>query len=99
MGHRALLEHSLEEASKLVLWQPQHDQTKRARPKTIYIHTLLEDTGFTTIGELIMVMQDQSGWRTGELALDQTNLPKLLMICIFFCRHQIIRNLVYVKHY
>ena len=61
-GHRALLEHSLEEASKLVLWQPQHGQTKRGRPKTIYILTLLEDTGFTTIGELLMVMLDQSGW-------------------------------------
>ena len=29
-------------------------------------------------------MLDQSGWNAGELALDQTNLPKLLMICIFF---------------
>ena len=84
MGHRALLEHSLEEASKLVLWQPQHGQTKRGRPKTIYIHTLHEDTGFTTIAELITVMLDQSGWRAGELALDQTNSPKLLMIFIFF---------------
>ena len=99
MGHRALLEHSLEEASKLVLWQPQHGQTKRGRPKTTYIHTLHEDTGFTTIAELITVMLDQSGWRAGELALDQTNFPKLLMICLFFCRHQIIRNLVYVKRY
>ena len=28
-----------EEASKVVLWQPQHGQTKRGRPKTTYIHT------------------------------------------------------------
>ena len=67
-----------------MLWQPQHGQTKRGRPKTIYIHTLLEDTGFTTIGELIMVMLDQMGWRAGELVLDQTNSPKLLMIFMFF---------------
>ena len=96
-GH--CVRHKEEEASKLVLRQPQRGRTKRVRPKTIYIHTLLEDTGFTTIGELLTVMLDQSGWRAGELALDQTNFPKLLMICLFFCRHQIIRNLVYVKRY
>ena len=28
-----------EEASKVVLWQPQLGQTKRGRPKTTYIHT------------------------------------------------------------
>ena len=64
-GH--CVRHKEEEASKLVLWQPQHGQTKRGRPKTIYIHTLLEDTRFTTIGELLTVMLDQSGWRAGEL--------------------------------
>ena len=48
---------------KLVLWQPQHGQTKRGRPKTTYIHTLLEDAGFTTIGELKTAVLDQSDWR------------------------------------
>ena len=64
-GYQALLEHSLEEASKLVMLQPQHGQTKSGRPKSIYIHTLLEDT-LTTIRELITAMLDQSDWRAGE---------------------------------
>ena len=52
--------HKEEEASKLVLWQPQHGQTKRGRPKTTYMHTLLENTGFPIIGELRTAMLDQS---------------------------------------
>ena len=48
---------------KLVLWQAQHGQTKRGRPKTTYIHTLLEDAGFTTIAELKTAVLDQSDWR------------------------------------
>ena len=39
--------------------QPQHGQTKRRRPKTTYIHTLLEDAEFATIGELRTAMLDQ----------------------------------------
>ena len=66
-----------------MLWQPQHGQVKRGRRKTIYRHTLLQDI-WSTIGELIRVMLDQSGCKAEELALDQTNLPKLLLICIFF---------------
>ena len=59
----ALCWHKEEMASKLVLWQPQHGQTKRGRIKTTYIHTLLEDAGFTTIGELKTAVFDQSDWR------------------------------------
>ena len=63
-----------EEASKLLLWQPQHGQTKRGRPKTTYVHLLLEDTGFDTIGELRTAMLNQCDWREriqvlSELAL------------------------------
>ena len=50
--------HKKEEASKLVLWQPQQGQTKRGRPKTTYINTLLEDTGFAIFGELRTAMLD-----------------------------------------
>jgi len=50
--------HKKEEALKLVLWQPQHGQTKLGRPKSTYIHTLLEDTKFATVG----VMLDQIDW-------------------------------------
>ena len=57
-GH--CVRHKEEEASKLVLWQPQHGQTKRGRPKTTYMHALLEDTGFPIIGELKTAMLDQS---------------------------------------
>ena len=74
-GH--CVRHKEEEASQLVLWQPQHGKTKRGRPNTTYIHTLHEDTGFDTIGELRTVMLTK---KTGEgksmlseLALDQTN--------------------------
>ena len=64
-----------EEASKLVLWQLQHGQTKRGRPKTTYVHTLLEDTGFDTIGELRTVMLNQCEWRGRiQLLSDQTSL-------------------------
>ena len=52
--------HKEEEASKLVLWQPQHGQTKRGRPKTTYMHNLLENSGFPIIGELRTAMLDQS---------------------------------------
>ena len=48
---------------KLVLWQPQHGQTKRGRPRTTYTHTLLENTSFATIGETRLTMLDQSDWR------------------------------------
>ena len=41
-----------EEALRLVLWQPQHGQTKRGRPNTTYVHTLIKDTVLDTIGEL-----------------------------------------------
>ena len=57
---RNCVRHKEEEAPKLVLWQPQHGQTKRRRPRTTYIHTLLEDTVFTTIGELRVAVLDQS---------------------------------------
>ena len=60
-GH--CVRHKEEEASKVMLWQLQHGQTKRGRPKTTYIHTLLEDTGLGTVGELRTVMLDQSDWR------------------------------------
>ena len=75
----ALSWHKKEVVSKLVLWQPQHRQTKRGRPKTTYIHTLLEEAGFTTIGELKTAVLDQSDWRRegesmlSELMRDQTN--------------------------
>ena len=36
-GH--LVRDKEEDASKVVLWQPQHGQTKRGRSKTTYIHT------------------------------------------------------------
>ena len=57
-GH--CVRHKEEEASKVMLWQLQHGQTKRGRPKTTYIHTLLEDTELVTFGELRTVMLDQS---------------------------------------
>ena len=55
--------HKEEVVSKLVLREPQHGQTRRGI-KTTYIHTLLEDAGFTTIGELNKTaVLDQSNWR------------------------------------
>ena len=54
-GH--CIRHKKEEALKLVLWQPQHGQIKLGRPKSTYIHTLL-DTKFATVGELRTVMLD-----------------------------------------
>ena len=41
--------HKEEEVSKLVLWEPQHGETKRGSPKTTYIHTLPEGAGLATI--------------------------------------------------
>ena len=40
----------------------QHRQTKRGLPKTTHIHTLLEDSGFASIGELRTAIIDQSDW-------------------------------------
>ena len=57
-GH--CVRHKEKEASKVMLWQLQHGQTKRGRPRTTYIHTLLEDTGLATIRELRTVLLDQS---------------------------------------
>ena len=57
-----------------MLWLPKHGQTKSGRPKTTYVHSLLEDTGFDTIGELRTAMLNQfdGRWRIqllSELAL------------------------------
>ena len=57
------IKHKEEEATKFVLWQPQHGQTKRGRPNTTYIHTLPEDTGFATIREVRTAILDQRDWR------------------------------------
>ena len=38
-------------------------ETKRVRPKTTYIHILLEDTGFLTIRELRSAMMDKDDWQ------------------------------------
>ena len=60
---RHCVRHKEEEASQLVLWQPQHGKTKRGKPNTTYIHTLHEDTEFDTIGKLRMAALDQRHWR------------------------------------
>ena len=60
-GH--CVRHKEKEASKVMLWQLQHGQTKRGRARTTYIRTLLEDTGLATIRELRTVILDQSDWR------------------------------------
>ena len=60
-GH--CVRHKEKEASKVMLWQLQHGQTKRGRPRNTHRHTLLEDTGLGTFGELRTVMLDQTDWR------------------------------------
>ena len=60
---RHCVRHKEEEASQLVLWQPQHGKTKRGKPNTTYIHTLHEDTEFDATGELRTATLDQRHWR------------------------------------
>ena len=60
-GH--CVRHNEEEASKLILWQPQHGKRKRGKPKTTYVDTLLEDTGLATTGEIRTAMMDKADWR------------------------------------
>ena len=90
--------HKEEEASHLVLWQPQHRHTKRGRSGTKYIHTLLEDTGFATIGELRIPMLEPGEEESmlSKLALDQTicqyTCPIPYILNKSFCRNSISRK-------
>ena len=60
-GH--CLRHSEEEASKLVLWDPQHGSRGQGRPRVTFIDNLRDDTSTQTIGELKTAMSDRDGWK------------------------------------
>jgi len=51
-GH--CFQHKEEEASKLLMWQPDRGRANRGRRRTTYIDTLLDDTGCTTTQEFLL---------------------------------------------
>ena len=61
VGH--CVRHNDEVVSKLVLWDPQHDYSKRGRPTTTYLNTLRDDTGIRSCSEIKAVMMDRNLWR------------------------------------
>ena len=55
--------HPEEEASKLVLWQPQHGKTNRGRRANTFIDSLLKDTGLESVEEMRNAMLDRKIWK------------------------------------
>jgi len=52
-GH--CFQHKEEEASKLLMWQPDRGRANRGRRRTTYIDTLLDDTGCTPTQEFLLI--------------------------------------------
>ena len=48
---------------KVILWEPQHGQRKRGRPRTNFIDTLKRDTSAKDTGELATLMVNRDVWR------------------------------------
>ena len=46
-----------------VTWNPPHGVTKRGRPVTTFVDTLLRDTGLENVKELENCMKDRNIWR------------------------------------
>ena len=61
VGHR--VRHNGEVVPKLVLWDPQHGDSKRGRPTTTYLDTLRDDTGIKSCSDIKAVMVDRNLWR------------------------------------
>jgi len=55
--------HKEEEASKLLLWQPDRRRANKGKRRTTYFDTLLDDTGCTTTQELSTAMLDRNNWK------------------------------------
>ena len=55
--------HPEEEASKLVLWEPEKGVKNVGRSTVSYIDNLKEDTGLVTTNELRTAMMDREGWK------------------------------------
>ena len=60
-GH--CIRHQEEEASKLVLWEPEKGVRNVGRGAVSYIDNLIEDTGLVTPKEIRTAMMDREGWR------------------------------------
>ena len=60
-GH--CVRHPEEEASKLVLWEPDRGVRNVGRRAVTYIDNLKKDTGLETTQELRTAMMDRSGWK------------------------------------
>ena len=60
-GH--CIRHPEEEASKLVLWEPEKGVRNVGRGAVSYIDNLMEDTGLVTPKEIRSAMMDREGWR------------------------------------
>ena len=54
-------------AHRLILWEPNHGQQGRGRPRTTFVDQLKRDTGTTTTGELAAMMKDR---KIGRKAVD-----------------------------
>ena len=61
-GH--CVRHPEEEASKLVLWEPDRGVRNVGRRAVTYIDNLKADTGLETTEEIRTAMMDRSGWRS-----------------------------------
>ena len=73
-GH--CIRHNDEEASKLVLWEPQFGSRRRGRPRVTYVDNLHDDTSLQTIGELKTAMSDRDGWKDRIHAVRAGARPK-----------------------
>ena len=60
-GH--CIRHPEEEASKLVLWEPEKGVRNVGRGTVSYIDNLIEDTGLATPKEIRTAMMDRKGWK------------------------------------
>ena len=72
-GH--CVRHPEEEASKLVLWEPDRGSKNIGRGAVTYIDNLKQDTGLETVEEIRTAMMDRSGWRKRSEEVRATARP------------------------
>ena len=72
-GH--CVRHPEEEASKLVLWEPDRGSKNVGRGAVTYIDNLKQDTGLETVEEIRTAMMDRSGWRKRSEEVRATARP------------------------